>query len=256
MRDRVISVPNQSNDNGGAGTGSITAFEIGRFSIPYTDLDRLDLSSLKRSRPVFINAVYGLDAIDRLQDVEARGAVAHVRLLFKGAEIHRVLRHLNMFDFFTFTLIPSEVSSEVYEEIYTFFMYSPMSSVCITWLTTLFAAPHPDSAGYTFDGFRPEEKYGACPGSCPLKMRRCSKPYLMTELYHPSRSLPSQEEFALFCLLELEYSQRMARDIMSLSDSELDMFARMRADHGIRSQYWLDPMLRNKSRKARALCKK
>jgi hypothetical protein len=168
-------------------------------------------------------------------------SAAHVLLLFEPGETLNILRHINIFDSFTFTLIPSVIDKVVYDEIFKFFFQSPMSTSLITWPLKLIARPQMTVKDVSInqDTFHFPE---AC--LCPLSQRNCSRAYLLAELFHPLKAVPNDDQLADFCSLHLHYSKLACEKIINYTDRQEDNFfgfSETKKSIGIRSRFWLDP---------------
>jgi hypothetical protein len=211
---------------------------INRRKIQCWELENF-LARPRKKGAVHVYGRYGLEFIDDLYRLQNLKNSAHVLVLFESAEVERVLRHMNIFDGFSFTLVPSVIDRDVYEKMFTFFLHSPMSVSYITWISSLILKPNVREFYPTIDG----KPVGleACRRDCPLRLRNCSRGFLFTQIYHPLKGIPKKEELDIFCRIELEFSERISREIEALSQSEMEIFDRTRKSLGIRSQFWIDP---------------
>ncbi len=202
------------------------------------DLEEL-LDRPKTEGAVHVYGRYSPGFIDGLYRLQNLVNSAHVLTLFESGEVEKVLRHINIFDAFSFTLVPSVIERDVYEKIYSFFVFSRISVSYITWISSLILKPKSREFALTLNdkaiGLR------VCPKGCPLRLRNCSRLFLFTQIYHPLKNFPGREEFERFCLIELEYSERISKELDALSQSEMDIFDKTRKSLGIRSQFWIDP---------------
>jgi hypothetical protein len=162
----------------------------------------------------------------------------HILVLFDPQDISRVLKHINIFGTFTFTLVPETISFDVYQQIYRFFMTDPQSITFITWFSKLILRPWRELHTLRFGGT--EIAYKPCDPACPLRAKLCSKQLLFTELFHPMKELPTDDDFELFCDIHRHFSVRIARDYVN-DDLMLDNLQRFREESGMRNQFWIDP---------------
>jgi hypothetical protein len=219
--------------------------KINKKTILYRELDdflgRPACSELRRrdtDEPVHIYGKYDLGFIDDLYRLQNIRGFAHVLMLFESTEVERVLKHINIFDGFSFSLVPLVIERDVYEGIFNFFLHSPMSVTYITWISSLMLRP---VAPFEISLNGASVNYAPCPESCPLRARNCSKGFLFAGIYHPLKCIPNDEEVDRFCLIQLEYSERIFREVEAISPSEMEVFKKTRESLGIRSQFWIDP---------------
>ncbi|MHB8880005.1 MAG: hypothetical protein ACYC69_00685 [Thermodesulfovibrionales bacterium] len=188
--------------------------------------------------PYYIFDKYGVDFLDRLYMILNSAAACHALVLFDPHDTENVLRHINILDGVTFTLVPTKIDPEVYDRIYEFFMRSRLSTAYITWISKLLLKPHKEINSASFNGIPVE--YSRCPEDCPVLSKGCSKGLLFTELLHPMKELPSDDEMREFCAIHQDYSLRIVQDYLN-SDLDLQEFHKVRRNFGIRNQYWIDP---------------
>jgi len=188
--------------------------------------------------PHYIFDRYGVDFLDRLYMLQSCVTACHALVLFEPRDTEKVLRHINILDGFTFSLVPAEIDPGVYADIYEFFMHSRLSTSYITWMSKLLLRPHREVSRVTFNDIPVE--YAKCPQTCPMRVKDCSKGLLFTELFHPMKEFPTDDDFQKFCTVHKEYSLRIVQDYLN-SDLDLTEFSRIRRNFGIRNQYWIDP---------------
>ncbi|MDA8239151.1 MAG: hypothetical protein M0Z67_02140 [Nitrospiraceae bacterium] len=194
--------------------------------------------SKAETAPYYIFDRYGVDFLDRLYMLQSCVTACHALVLFEPRDTEKVLRHINILDGFTFTLVPTEIDPEVYGSIYEFFMHSRLSTSYITWISKLLLRPHREVGSVTFNDIPVE--YAKCQEICPMRVKDCSKGLLFTELFHPMKEFPTDDDFRKFCAVHKEYSLRIVQDYLN-SDLDLPEFSRIRRNFGIRNQYWIDP---------------
>ena len=207
--------------------------------LQYQHLQEISPASVKtETTPYYIFDKYGVDFLDRLYMLLNSAAACHALLLFEPQDTENVLRHINILDGVTFTLVPTKIDPKVYDRIYEFFMRSRLSTAYITWISKLLLRPHKAIATASFNGMPVE--YSRCPEDCPVLSKGCSKSLLFTELFHPMKELPSDDEMRKFCAIHQDYSLRIVQDYLN-SDLDLQEFHKVRRNFGIRNQYWIDP---------------
>lgn len=188
--------------------------------------------------PAYVFDSYGEAFVDSLYLLQHKVNAASVLVLFKPDELDRLLRHINIFTRFSFTLVPEVVSRELFEKIYEFFFFSPLSESYITWAGSL-VLRYRDPLKEVFVTDKPL-KYEPCPETCILRHKNCTKGALSTFLIHPFKEIPSEDEMDIVCEVQMEFTRRAAVDIRE-TDPNLDSFDKARRGVGIRNQYWLDP---------------
>ncbi len=190
------------------------------------------------STPYYIFDRYSLDFLDRLYMLLNSANACHALVLFDPREVENLLRHINILDGVTFTLVPTKLDPSVHSRIYDFFMRSPLSTAYITWMSKLLLRPHKEIGTVSIDGM--PVQYSKCSEDCPVLAKGCSKGLLFTELFHPMKDLPTDTEMMEFCAIHRDYSLRIVQDYLN-SDLDMHQFHRMRRNFGIRNQYWIDP---------------
>ena len=189
--------------------------------------------------PMYVYGRYSNDFLTKMYMLQAKHNYGYVGLLFAPEEVDKVLRHINIFNRFTFGLIPEKIDKTVYLKIYDFFIFSKLSVSYITWIGSLMLKPNRGDVikinGQTVN-------IPVCP-ECPLKAKGCSKERLFFEIYHPEKEMPSINDFDSFCEIQREFSQKIAQDVGAVTKKEMGVFKVARESIGIRSQFWIDPFM-------------
>lgn len=181
--------------------------------------------------------IYDHQTPDRLYLLQQKTTYASIHLTFKTEEVGRVLRHINIFNRFTFTLVPTEVEEEVYRQIYEFFFFSRLSETYISWFSSLLLRFRRPISENTVNGRAAE--FRSC-GTCPLQAKNCSKGALSVFILNPFVDSTDERRMDAFCEIERKYVTRLANDLLE-SMPDLESFEKARASIGIRSQFWIDP---------------
>lgn len=191
------------------------------------------------SFPLYVYGKYGKDLLTGLHLLQSKTQVVYAGISFKNDEIDKVLRHINIYGTYTFGLYPESYDFNVFEKIYDFFLYSNLSSVYIAWFSSLMLKPNRGNVVSVNDRviFLPE-----C-GECFLKTKGCCKAVIFPDVFHPDNGLPSFEVLDTYCGIVRYFSQRIADDVFSFSDKDMDSFEKTRQSLGIKNQYWLDPFM-------------
>lgn len=219
-------------------TGSFT-IEIngGNDSIclTYNSLDNFD-NQFNKS---YYYSVYNeQQTINKLFELQIRQNFANVILLFDNEKLNNLLTHINVFDFFCYTLIPEDIDKEVYKRIYDFFFYSPLSVSYITWVGSLIFKPKINTNSVKING--ENINLGNCNG-CFLQKRNCSKIIPFLNIYHPEKEL-NTGDIELMCTILRDFSVKVFNDFSSvLSCESFKPFALARKSVGIKNHYWLNP---------------
>lgn len=178
------------------------------------------------------------NTLDNLFELQINQNFAHICLLFPNDKVDTVLRHINVYDFFTYTLIPEKVDFEIYEKIYDFFFFSPLSVAYITWIGSLIFLPKISSDTVTVNNSL--IKLGNCE-SCFLKERNCNKIVPFMNIFHPDKEF-NLEELNLMCEILRNFSQKIYKDLTEyLVLEDLKAFSLARQSVGIERHYWLNP---------------
>lgn len=212
--------------------------EVNRQEFKYRYLPEVGADESAQDTCRYIFDKYSEEFLERLYRLQGSLSACHALVLFEPSQADVVLRHINIIDGFTFTLVPTEVNKDVYEQIYTFFMTSPLSVAYITWIAKLILSPYKEVDSLSFN--RTPMRYSPCWLGCQLKAKACSKPLLFTELFHPMKHLPTDEDFTAFCDIHREFSFRIVRDYLE-STCDVRQFDTMRKSVGVNHQYWIDP---------------
>jgi hypothetical protein len=208
----------------------------------YTDLNKYiaTVSDSSPQGPAYVYDIYSLDLVDRLYVLQNNVKAANIIVLFKESEVEHALRHINIFNNFSFTMVPEALDPSIYEKLFSFYLYSQLSEVYITWLGSLIFRYRESIGKLAVDA--QQIRFSQCDAQCPLLLKNCSKGALFTYLFHPLRSLPSDTEMDMFCSVQREYSSKMASAVLQ-ADTDIKSFENIRKGIGIHgSQYWLDPL--------------
>lgn len=197
------------------------------------------LSKDKGSSSLYVYGRYSNDFLTKMYKLQAKHNYGYIGLLFAPEETDKVLRHINIFNRFTFGLVPEKIDKSVYQKIYDFFMFSKLSTSYITWIGSLMLKPNRGDV-IKINGERVDVP--GCP-KCHLKAKGCSKERLFFEIYHPEKGMPSVNDFNSFCKIQREFSQKIAQDAITVTKKEIGSLKVARESMGIRSQFWLDPFM-------------
>lgn len=184
--------------------------------------------------------MYDDDFVDRLFQFSNKNRYGHILVGFPENRVQTVLQHINVFDFFSYTLIPQRIEREVYEEIYNFFVFSPMSVAYITWAGSLVMKPEKKADTVIINQQKPYFIKTRCEG-CPLLLKDCSSLVPFIHSFHPEMEF-NEDRIEKMCEILREFSLRIAKDISEgLDIKSLNSFGQARQSLGIKSHYWLDP---------------
>jgi hypothetical protein len=212
---------------------------IGKFKFNiYSGQEAAALEAI--STPIYVYDKYSNNLIRNLNILYGKTRVACIGLLFNNNDVDKVLRHINIFDSYTFVLIPEDINLSVYKKIYDFFIFSPMSSTYIHWFGSLLLKPN-----------RPQETdMVACNGEnvsvskcgdCFLSVKGCNKKTIFTEIYHPLKNAPAENNYAKFCFIQRHFSRQIVSDMQKITQDDLNVFKLTKETIGAQSRYWIDP---------------
>jgi len=189
----------------------------------------------------YLYGTYGPDLLKGLYLAQNRCSAISATILFQPEDTDNLLRHINIFSTFSFTLVPTKIDPGVYKRIYDFFMYSPLSVTYVTWMSSLILKPARIIREIRIDGKR--VIFPSCQGSeCFLAHRNCSKGLVFQQLFHPERGVPTEKDMESFCGIQRSFSEMIARDLSSQSEKAMETFRTTRKSLGIERQYWVDPL--------------
>lgn len=177
------------------------------------------------------------ETINNLFNLQVRRNFANIVILFSEKDLDVLLRHINVYDFFSYTLIPDFVSPDIYSKIYDFFFFSPLSVSYITWVGSLIFQPKLISNKVEVNGELVD--LGEC-GECILAKRNCSKIVPFLNLYHPEKE-PTDSEINIMCDILRKFSLKIFQDFENnfINENFLS-FSYARQSVGIKSHYLLD----------------
>jgi len=191
-------------------------------------------------KPLYIYGEYSEEFLDALYLIHGLKRPTAVIVSCNLDNLNRLLRHTNIFHTFTFTVVPDVICEEAYEKMYDFLMFSPMSTSYVTWLSSLMLSTTRQITDIDLDGKK--VFYGQCSkNTCPLAIRGCSKGVLFSNLFYPGRQTPVDSDFEKFCNIQRKFSEKIARDVTFIPETELEVFRNTRQSLGIQNQFWIDP---------------
>lgn len=186
----------------------------------------------------FFSRYTGQNTLDNLFELQINQNFAHICLLFTNENVETVLRHINVYDFFVYTMIPERIDFETFEKIYDFYFYSPLSVSHITWIGSLIFSPQVSSNEVIVN--HSIIKLGNC-GDCFLKERNCSKIVPFMNTFHPEKPF-NLEEINIMCEILRYFSQKVYQDFNEkFHEEDLHAFSMARKSVGIKNHYWLNP---------------
>lgn len=183
---------------------------------------------------------YGLDLLRNLYVAQNRSRAISATILFEPSDTDKLLKHINIFNTFSFTLVPTRVEMDIYKQIYEFFMYSPLSVTYITWISSLMLKPARAIQNMRIDGN--EIRFPVCTEQeCFLANRNCSKGLIFQQLLHPDRGLPSEDDMQSLCGIQRHFSELIAKDLSAAPLESIETVDAGSNGPGSRRHYWMDP---------------
>lgn len=180
------------------------------------------------------------DFVDKLFQFSTKKRYGHILVGFPNEKVRTVLQHINVFDFFSYTLIPEKIEKEVYDEIYDFFVFSPMSVAYLTWVGSLVMKPEKKAETVIINQRERYDIKTKCDG-CNLLVKGCSSLVPFVHSFHPEIEF-NENRIKKMCSIINEFSLKIAKDITEELDVKgFNSFNRARQSLGINSHYWLDP---------------